>query len=179
MRAKAVRVVPKSPNCHTAQTHDRHQGELNITTPPPPSSPHAPPPPLDEPEDDPTDVSEGNDEGGARFEGDEELIEEERWPGPLDSNQTAQASNAPLPRATLPNLILAQQLIDAIKIGDVRDDIRDPERLHSLNNPPTISPAMDAITTLSIKIFEALVLGSQKMYDSIRDALLLPTYAFN
>ncbi|KIL54615.1 hypothetical protein M378DRAFT_134374 [Amanita muscaria Koide BX008] len=64
-----------------------------------------------------------------------------------------------------------QQVIDAIKTGGLPDDIKEPEMLHSLGNPPKTTPPLDPTTLTSIKIFNVLALGSQQMYDGVREAL--------
>jgi hypothetical protein len=135
---------------------------------PPPASPT---PPC-EPEDELSYQADSNYNGEVgNSDGDvgNEDEEQESTTYPPDSGPAA--SNAPLPRATIPHLLLTQQVIDTIKNGNIHDDIQNPDVLKYLNNPPKSSQPMDASTTLSIRIFEELVLGSQKMYDGIRDAL--------
>jgi hypothetical protein len=138
---------------------------------PPPASPT---PPC-EPEDELSYQADSNYNGEVgNSDGDvgNEDEEQESTTYPPDSGPAA--SNAPLPRATIPHLLLTQQVIDTIKNGNIHDDIQNPDVLKYLNNPPKSSQPMDASTTLSIRIFEELILGSQKMYDGIRDTITLP-----
>ena len=133
-----------------------------------------------EPEDEPAFLihSNGDDDAG-NYDVDENDDGEELESASdlLGLDLGLQVGSAPLPQATLPNLLLTQQLIEAIKTGELHDDIQDPEIIDSLKNPPKISQPLDPITTLSIKIFKALILGSQQMYDGIRDALCQHTPA--
>src|SRR6266576_1855149 len=78
-----------------------------------------------------------------------------------------------LPAATLANLVLAQQLIEAVRSAKLEDDIKSEEVLNSLKKPVKTCQSMDTIAKISIAIFKALVLGSQQMYNEIRDALIL------
>ncbi|KAM6489027.1 hypothetical protein JOM56_015517 [Amanita muscaria] len=133
-----------------------HSDREEADVPPPPASPARS---LMGQYDDEEEHNIGDDE-------DEEEQEPEPVPPPAP-----QASDNSLPRATLPILVLMQQVIDAIKTGGLPDDIKEPEMLHSLGNPPKTTPPLDPTTLTSIKIFNVLALGSQQMYDSVREAL--------
>jgi hypothetical protein len=79
----------------------------------------------------------------------------------------------PLPRATYPMLMLAQQMVDSIKNATLEDDIHNPKLLHSIRHPPSENEPIDEITTLSLRIFLGLVGGSEKMYQNVQEALRL------
>ena len=106
---------------------------------------------------------DGTDEQGEEIDEEDEEEEEVR----ADITTTSD----PLPQATLATLALSQQLIASIKNAELEDDIQDPRLLHSIRHPSTENEPLDVITSLSIEIFDALVGGSEKMYNDVRMAL--------
>lgn len=110
------------------------------------------------------------DEGDSR-------VDNEQW-GEEDNGDQSLQDTEPreqeqLPSATLPNLVLAQQFIEAIRSAKLEDDIKSEEVLNSLKKPAKTCQSMDTVEKVSIAIFKALILGSQQMYNEIRDALIL------
>ena len=85
-----------------------------------------------------------------------------------DNNESA-APNAPV-QPTLPMLILANDMIDNIKTACLEDDLPD-KMLARLRSPPREPDALNPITKTSMGIFNALVSGSQRMYNSVRHVL--------
>ncbi|KAF8344789.1 hypothetical protein F5887DRAFT_868957, partial [Amanita rubescens] len=73
----------------------------------------------------------------------------------------------------LPNLALAQEFIEAVRSAKLEDDIKNEDLLNSLKKPAKTCQSMDIVTKVSIAVFKALILGSQQMYNEIRDALIL------
>lgn len=76
-----------------------------------------------------------------------------------------------LPKASIENLALSQDMINAIKNATLEDDIHDEDTLRNLRHPPHAAPFVDPITRLSIDIFLPLSNGSQQMYNAVRLAL--------
>ncbi|KIL59916.1 hypothetical protein M378DRAFT_84448, partial [Amanita muscaria Koide BX008] len=93
-------------------------------------------------------------------------------PPPIQENHDRDESSEfdPWPRATLPNLVLAQEMIDAIRSATLADDIKNEAMLNSLRKPTTECEHIDPLTQLSISVFKAVLLGSQQMYNEVRDA---------
>jgi hypothetical protein len=76
-----------------------------------------------------------------------------------------------LPKASIENIKLSQDMINNIKNATLEDDIRNDDNLRNLRHPPHGAPTVDPITRLSIDIFLALSNGSQQMYKAVRLAL--------
>jgi hypothetical protein len=163
VHVQAARHVSNDAQCGTAPFADREQSIMQMSPPPSPTPPSEP---EDEPTYYPAQRNDGADVGDV-----EDDVGEEQGPSGSDQPYSDPASNVPLPRATLPNLILTQQIIDDIKTGHLNDDIQNIDKLNLLNNPPKTSQPMDATTILSIAIFKELILGSQQMYDGVHNAL--------
>jgi hypothetical protein len=105
---------------------------------------------------------EGNSSGRAGYEESDDDI----------PNYEDTRSRESLPQSTLPMLLAAQKMIQSIKEACIEDDIDDEELLDSLRHPPTETEPLNAITTLSFRIFMGLIGGSEAMYNSVRDALI-------
>ena len=88
-------------------------------------------------------------------------------------NMPQPSDNGTMPRAKLADLALAQSMIENIKNARLTDDIQDNDILASMYHPPTETTPPDALSILSLRIFLALIGGSQQMYNDVRDALLL------
>jgi hypothetical protein len=108
--------------------------------------------------------------------------EEEEWEDDLDGHGTNEGNeeesdqddeevqanmDESLPQATLPMLSLSQQLIESIKNAQLEDDLDNPALLHSIRHPPAENEPPDEITSLSAEIFNALVGGSEQMYNEV------------
>ncbi|KIL58198.1 hypothetical protein M378DRAFT_15703 [Amanita muscaria Koide BX008] len=65
-------------------------------------------------------------------DGGDDLEEEDGEEGVQPRTATDNADDEPLPRATLPTLMLVQKLIDCLKDAKLEDDIKDPKLLHSI-----------------------------------------------
>ncbi|KIL54999.1 hypothetical protein M378DRAFT_18339 [Amanita muscaria Koide BX008] len=63
------------------------------------------------------------------------------------------------------------KMIDNIKNACLEDDIRDPDILEALHNPPSEEVHLNGITKLSITLFMALITYPQEAYDKVRGAL--------
>ena len=83
-------------------------------------------------------------------------------------NESA-APDAPV-QPTLPTLILANDMIENIKTARLEDDLPD-KMLARLRSPPREPDALNPITKTSMGIFNALVSGSQRMYNAVRHVL--------
>ena len=118
------------------------------------------------------DEGEGEHSGSVGDEGDTTEDEESDDYSNGLPNSRGDRSREPLPKPTLPMLLVAQQMIEDIKQAHIEDDIDDDELLNSLRNPPVETEPIDAITKLSFRIFIGLIGGSQHMYNAVRDALL-------
>ncbi|KIL61539.1 hypothetical protein M378DRAFT_180059 [Amanita muscaria Koide BX008] len=77
----------------------------------------------------------------------------------------------PLPRASLNNLTLVQDMIEAIQAGRLEDDIKDSKLLDQILNPSPEVAELSPLSRLSIDIFIALTNGSQQMYNDVKEAL--------
>ena len=78
--------------------------------------------------------------------------------------------NEELPQPTLPMLVLANDMIQNIKAARLEDDLP-AKMLASLRNPPQEPNALDPKAQTSMGIFNALLGGSQKMYNAVRHVL--------
>jgi hypothetical protein len=99
-----------------------------------------------------------------------EIPSEDEYTGEIDSSENESAAHDALVKPTLPMLILANDMIENIKTARLEDDLPD-EMLARLRSPPREPDALNPITETSIGIFNALVSGSQQMYDAVRHVL--------
>ena len=75
-----------------------------------------------------------------------------------------------LPKAMLPSMGAAQEMIDGIQLACLKDDITNPDLLRSIHEPDWDLPNLDLRTKLSFKMYNVLAGGSQQMYNGVRDA---------
>lgn len=87
-----------------------------------------------------------------------------------DENLNENAGHNPSPQPTIPMLILANDMIENIRTARLEDDLPN-KMLARLRNPPREPAALDPKTEMSMGIFNALLSGSQQMYNSVKHVL--------
>ena len=95
---------------------------------------------------------------------------------PVDFTSTAfprlrALSAIDLPRASLPQLCLSQDIIEHIRTAKLEDDIRDDEVLDQIRHPPSETEQLDSLSRLSLRVFNAMTNASQQMYANVSAAL--------
>ncbi|TFK65049.1 hypothetical protein BDN72DRAFT_773869 [Pluteus cervinus] len=76
-----------------------------------------------------------------------------------------------LPRATLPKLSVAQDIIDSVKNATLKDDIKSIRVRGAIENPSVDSHHLNPNTHLSLRMFITLLGSSRQTYTKIRDLL--------
>ncbi|KAF8650584.1 hypothetical protein AX16_005183 [Volvariella volvacea WC 439] len=103
-------------------------------------------------------------------EEDDELEDEDDDDDEFDTNahrDGAEVDYDSLPTAKLPKLLLAQQMISAIRSATLEDDLGYGAS-QSLQNPSSDPPELDAKTRLSFQIFDALLGSSKETYAKVK-----------
>ncbi|KAM6490046.1 hypothetical protein JOM56_001757, partial [Amanita muscaria] len=154
---------PPLPNISSIAEPDPVPGPFPIDTPErhnlvPPSPPLSNVPSITESDPIPFQIDldswhEEEQEYNPDEDGGDDLEEEDGEEGVQPRTATDNADDEPLPRATLPTLMLAQKLIDCLKDAKLEDDIKDPKLLHSIRYPPTENEPLDEITSFSADVF--------------------------
>ncbi|KAF8641608.1 hypothetical protein AX16_009896 [Volvariella volvacea WC 439] len=134
---------------------DPIHNNLGQAHPPPSSSPSPAPDPSDQ---DPLDTlpPPGYDE------------EDQDPDGPADDEPPQSPDIDSLPEATLAELKCAQEVVQAIRNAQLRDDITDEEMLKSIQNPSKDLPELDADGDASFRLYNAMSDCSEKAYERVR-----------